>query len=503
MSSNPSPVPGAGARFVATLGAVILFVAVIRWGWASDDSFIAIRSVDHFVGGKGLVLNVGQRVQSFTSPLWTLLCIPVFAITRDPYWTLVGLGLVATAALGVVLIRAFRAEPWRAVVVLLALCASIPFLQFSTSGLENSLAHWLAAAFVIERTQSSGRATRAGFVLAALLFLTRFDYVLLAAPAVVLAILEARGRTVKLARLGFALASVWLVFATVYYGFPLPNTAYAKLNTAIPATERIPQGLVYLFDSATRDPIVLSAIVAATFLALRRGVPMVTRAVMLGVLLYVAYVVDVGGDFMAGRFLTTPFLVSVLVLVELVGPLHAWALPAAAATLVPFLQLRADVRVVPAGVPASGIVDEWDFYTNNTGVNVNIRGREWLRHAYLDDFRKAASGPERVIAYGTAGLALYANVDEKHVVEGFALTEPLLARLRFRPKGKYRVGHYAREIPPGYLEALRTGHNGIADPCIHGLFDRLQLVTTGPIWRASRFKAIWDLNTFHGGCDPR
>ena len=34
----------------------------------------------------------------------------------------------------------------------------------------------------------------------------------------------------------------WLLFATVYYGFPLPNTYYAKVATGIPSALLYRQG---------------------------------------------------------------------------------------------------------------------------------------------------------------------------------------------------------------------------------------------------------------------
>ncbi|MBK7217390.1 MAG: hypothetical protein IPH95_10125 [Candidatus Promineofilum sp.] len=32
--------------------------------WMGDDAFITLRTVDNFVAGRGLVYNVGERVQS-------------------------------------------------------------------------------------------------------------------------------------------------------------------------------------------------------------------------------------------------------------------------------------------------------------------------------------------------------------------------------------------------------------------------------------------------------
>src|SRR5262245_41645901 len=75
-----------------------LFVAVvmIRNTWVGDDAFITLRVVDNFLRGLGLVWNGGERVQVFTSPLWTLLLIPTHALIRDPFVALYTLSLVVS-----------------------------------------------------------------------------------------------------------------------------------------------------------------------------------------------------------------------------------------------------------------------------------------------------------------------------------------------------------------------------------------------------------------------
>ena len=60
--------------------------------------------------------------------------------------------------------------------------------------------------------------------------------------------------------LGLAPLAVWLAFALIYYGFAYPNTAYARLNVAIPRGQLLAQGLGYLLDSLLSDLLVLPII---------------------------------------------------------------------------------------------------------------------------------------------------------------------------------------------------------------------------------------------------
>jgi len=94
-------------------------------------------------------------------------------------------------------------------------------------------------------------------------------------------------------------AVAWTLFSLVYYGFPFPNTAYAKLATGIDSSELRAQGLLYLLDSLDRDPITLTTIaIAAVIAAVQRTVA--ARVFAAGIILYVWYIVSIGGDFMAG-----------------------------------------------------------------------------------------------------------------------------------------------------------------------------------------------------------
>jgi arabinofuranosyltransferase len=250
-----------------------------------------------------------------------------------------------------------------------------------------------------------------------------------------------------------------------------------------------------------------AAVLSAVFASVWRRAPPGGRALGLGLLGYLLYVLSIGGDFMGGRFFTTTYVVAVLLLARVAASLHPWALAAASLALVipvtatSFSDRRTDPRRTECSPPDSGITDERECYVEYTGLPQNIRSGKWKRHGYLEDFRKVARAESTgVVYFNLVGLAGYGNTEEKHIVEGFALSEPFLARIRFEAQSGWRIGHLHRDIPPGYLESLRTGTNQLQTPCLRELYDRLALVRSGPIWTAARFKAIWALNTTHQGC---
>src|SRR5262249_49120863 len=147
--------------------------------------------------------------------------------------------------------------------------------------------------------------------------LNRMDTALLYLPALALAFWPQRSlREVAVVAAGLLPLLAWEVFAIIYYGFPFPNTAYAKLGLGIPADELARQGLYYLRNGIATDPVLAAAIVVGVLTALaRQGARQ--RALALGVLLYLAYVVRIGGDFMSGRFLVAPLIGAVVLLARL------------------------------------------------------------------------------------------------------------------------------------------------------------------------------------------
>jgi len=50
--------------------AIIALILFTKRTWVGEDAFIFFRYVDNLINGHGLVFNIGERVEGFTSPLW-------------------------------------------------------------------------------------------------------------------------------------------------------------------------------------------------------------------------------------------------------------------------------------------------------------------------------------------------------------------------------------------------------------------------------------------------
>lgn len=492
---------------IAAASVVLLVLAVLRLGWLSDDAFISFRAASNLVHGHGLVSNVGERVQGFTNPLWTLVVAAALALTPDIYLAAIVLCLVCTLGVGVLLATRPGAG-WGAALAPLLLALSTSYTAFSTSGLENSLAHLLLAAFAVERFRAVPSSRRV-WLLMGLIALNRLDHALLVVPVMAheayWAVRTKRHwRLLGDAAWGLAPLILWLAWATFYYGFPFPNTAYAKLNLEVPRGTLLLQGLAYVVDVALRDPLVPLVIgVGAVFAWHERREHGEAVRLLTGAALYLLYVVNIGGDFMSGRFFTAPYLLAVIVVAD---ALSRWGdVPVAAGAGLGLVLSGAVLEPLPADVgthcvvPPTGIVDERACYVEHTGIAQNMRVKKYKTHDYYkkgDEFRKA-NGP---VVNNLVGMGGFAGGPQVYVVDEFALTDPLLARLKFAAGEGWRVGHFRRAPPAGYLDTLKTGENRIADPCARALLDDLRLVTRAPLFTPARFGTIAKLNLWGGTC---
>lgn len=488
-------------RWVALPVLCLLLCLIVRGAWVTEDAYITLRTVDNFVHGHGLRWNTGERVQGYTHPLWMFALSLGYAFTNEAFFTTITLGILTSLGAALCLLGQARSAG-HAVVALAMLCCSRGFLDFSTSGLENPLSHLLIALFFW--LLASERATLLNLALiAALLAVNRSDATLVLMPSLLAAsIASLRGRGAKASArdlaLGLSPFVLWTLFSLFYYGVPFPNTAYAKLNTGIPQPELTRQGFLYLLASLGWDPSVwLSIPLGLTFaLAARTRMQLLLA---LGVVLQIVYVVRVGGDFMAGRFLTVPLFACALIVacspLPLERPAHAGAALAALGLLFVIPRGQEEWPNDMADTTATGVVDERLFY-QDARLAAYRRGLRMPNHPWAHDGRERQAGSRRpVIVNSHIGYMGFYSGPKLHIVDKFALTEPLLARLPARRSFRWRIGHFGRELPEGYVASLRSGTCEMVDKGLCAYWEKLNLINGGDLWSWSRFAAIVALNT--------
>ena len=273
---------GARVELLASVlvGLALYIVHAAQLGsWIVDDAGISFAYARSLAQGHGLVSQPGAPpVEGFSNPLWTLLLSGFFAagvfhpvaVPKLLAVLLVG----ATYALLAVEVRrsAGQRAPGLALLAPVLLSVVAPFVVWTTSGLENALLAFLAAASCAlcrRAWREPGRAVDvAAGAVAALLALTRPDGIVYAAAYPVALALRARwtrgpvaslaGGLIRFAGGLVPLVAAWQAVRLLWFGDLLPNTYYAKGGPDVRA----------IVDSAKAFDLLWSGVGPAVVLAL-------------------------------------------------------------------------------------------------------------------------------------------------------------------------------------------------------------------------------------------
>lgn len=416
------PVFWAGA---AVTGLLFLWGAWER-RWIADDGLIVLRTVRNLLVGNGPVFNVGERVETNTSTVWTYLVYfgGWLSQGRLEYVVLTIALVLSTAAVVVAMIGTFALRGRGASRTLflpagvLVYIAVPPARDFATSGLETCLViFWLALLWLLMVRWGQHRAGRVELLslafFAGLGPLVRPELSIVSVLALAMIFLSPQSWRSRLAVFGFAGAVpvMYQIWRMGYYGLPYPNTAVSKdaggskwsqgldylTNLMGPYLLWLPLGLLVVGavlsvprslspHSAPRLPRSIGGMQKA----LRTPTAVVVFALVSGVLLAV-YAVRVGGDFMHGRTLL-PALFTLLLPISVlpVAVPNRWTADRPTVTFVADLVVwgaivvwavaAANTTGMPQGaiVGRSGIVDERAFYALNTGHAHPILASDYL-----------------------------------------------------------------------------------------------------------------------------
>ena len=489
--------------FSPILLVAVFAIVVLLNAWVCDDAYISFRTVDNFVHGYGLTWNIAERVQTYTHPLWLFLMIPFYAVTGEVYFTVIIISVILAVA--AVAIYAFKiaASPWAAVFGVAALTLSAAFVDFSTSGLENPLTFFLLALFlfVYFRADFNIRSLVLLSFIASLGAVNRLDTILMFAPMLVYTYLKTAGnRKLWYVVLGLTPLIAWELFSLIYYGFPFPNTAHAKLKTGLDRVDVWTQGIYYLLYSLRVDPLTMVIIVGsiiAPFISRQDRSNPATAAVVV----YLVYIINIGGCFMSGRYLAAPMFLAVVLLSQYRNISRlGWSI-----ALLGVLALGLATGDSPLhagksdkGDPAKvwhGIVGERSWYNPTHGlINYWSSQGEWPSHHWIDEGKEARRKGLTFIPHVAVGMVGFYAGPQAYILDVYAITDPLLARLPVCEQFTYRVGHFGRIVPPGYKRTIITGTNQITDSSLAAYYDRLSLLTRGTLLSPGR---LWEIVRFN------
>ena len=488
-----------GAFFVVLF--IVYMLLCLKTAWVCDDAFITFRTVDNFIQGFGLTWNVAERVQTFTHPLWFLVLSGGNFFSGELYYTAIFLSLLCSF-LVFFLIWRWRGENWQAAALALGILTfSKSYLEYSTSGLENSLTHLLVGGFILYyfRVDKKPLAVFWLSLIAGLGLLNRMDLMLFFLWPLALFFYQNRSwKNFGWIIAGFLPVVAWEIFSLIYYGFLFPNTAYAKMIcTGVGHSELIRQGWYYIINGLRFDPIAILAIITGIFS------PWLMRKTLwpfaLGLTIYLIYIIYIGGDFMAGRFLTVPLCISVFLISQM--PLQSLRFSSGWLWLLLFL-----LGLLPAGSPVRSdflygegktvfcdehhIYDERLQYYPKTGLFAPHRWDFYI-------FRNSRVPQPPFAVEERVGMKGYLAGPKVHLLDYLALGDPLLARMpaiRLPGPQSFHIAHFYRCIPDGYIESLINRDNRIKDHSLAAYYDKLRIITRGKLFSQRRAIEIMKMN---------
>jgi hypothetical protein len=193
-----------------------------------DDAYITFRYARNLADGHGFVYNAGEHVLGTTTPLWTLLLTPFQAV---------GLSLPAVALVLALAFDVLSALALRSLLDRLGYARAVSFgaailfvlfadyLGLARSGMETSL-FVLLVLLSLERLARQQPAAATWAACGALL--TRPEGALALAVVAVWGGMNRRLPDWRRTLPALALLAAWVVFATAYFGSPLPQSIVAK-----------------------------------------------------------------------------------------------------------------------------------------------------------------------------------------------------------------------------------------------------------------------------------
>ncbi|MCY3926679.1 MAG: hypothetical protein OXG81_00230 [Acidobacteria bacterium] len=199
-----------------------------------EDQLIVLRYARNLAEGNGLVYNAGERVMGFTTPLHTILSSAFVLGGGDqaPGWQntfglLCMLGAAAIASRLLIRIGAGPAAP-----------LAVALVTFNPPGIYNYLyfgmeVHLFALLFLLALDLHLSERATAAAVVSGFLFLTRPEGAILGVMLIGHGWLRRRQVPLRAAATALLVAVPWLLFATFYYGSPLPMTLGAKEGESI------------------------------------------------------------------------------------------------------------------------------------------------------------------------------------------------------------------------------------------------------------------------------
>jgi hypothetical protein len=337
-------------QFVIAIISLELFIYLCAGvNFTQDDTYISLQYAKNLASGNGLVFNIGERVEGFTSLLWVLLLSISYLINVDPIsyakFLSIGFGyltIISTYYFTKLLLRRLTADssPFSELnIFLLSLIPSCLLLfsgtyyYWSVSGMGTTLFTFLVTMglYFLIRELPDGKISLRSAILFGIACLTRPEGIYIVSLVLLMIFISywikpelnlknAIISTYKLFGLKFLLIIILpnlllLIFRLAYFGYPLPNTFYAKTGFHL---AQLYNGLKYFYAFIKSYMLFGTLFILPVFLLFSNRLGR-ERLLLYGLTIcYTLYIIFVGGDVLILHRFFLPIMPSLYVLIFLV-----------------------------------------------------------------------------------------------------------------------------------------------------------------------------------------
>lgn len=530
------------------LGLIMLWMVSagrILGDWQVDDAYISYRYAWNLVHGYGLVFNVGEVVEGYTNFLWTLLAGGAIALGLHPSNLtltaniLSAMGLVSLAYyMGMRLVgregsSQVEAGLWPFVPVgLLAVDTNLMLYGARGSGIEEiTFALLLLVGMALLWLGPGQQRYRACWVIyglggisLALASLTRPEGI----PAT-LALFGLRawqdyraGKDLKSMRLALAYVLPYLavvlpyqVWRVTFYGYPFPNTFYAKTGAT---TALISRGLEYAWEFTKSQWLAIGlcilglAVMTSRWLWNKYNNRSMSRviggsdtpaqlriALVILVVGFTVYIIWVGGDWFPGQRFFVPIMPMLALLAQegartllnilsrpgikqegKVSKTLAWVLPAALGVAMAGYGMGSIRPQLTDGSMGIHLMKEVVGVTNGSAAGL------WLRDS---------TSPQTTTAAG--GIGAMAYYSQRQVIDFYGLTDLHIGHLKTDSMGTGIPGHeksdpaYVLSKHPHYIwQTWAYYFDPVAEQLSRDYVEVVYRSPTGPMYKWLKWKGV-------------
>ncbi len=428
---------------------VIVIHNVAIHPWMLDDAFISFRYAENFSQGHGFVYNLGERVEGYTNFLWVLLLGlgNIVGINIIIFSKILGFLFSIGCVLLLINSHKFIKNIDRNVSVMSALLFGTCgiFTPWASSGIEVVMFTFfvlLSVLFYISIKNSKGNKFKffSIGIFCAFSALTRPEGLLIFAIILIdLLIASIKNKNKDFLYMIASFLAIYLPYyfwRYMYYGYLFPNTFYAKVGISI---AQISRGIEYLLRFAIPSLFIL--IPALIGLLTKKWIRKYNRLYLLPFIgvLYVLYIISVGGDSMPAFRFFTPILPLMCIISAMSIPLlfkskQVSMLVVALIVFYNLIQLRIDREI----------------YRHIANDKVALYGREvgiWLKNNTPNN---------TIIATNTAGSIPYYS--KLKTIDMLGLNDKHIAHRDIKSFGKGSAGHekgdgvYVLSKKPDYIQ---------------------------------------------------